>query len=102
MDFSLQALLWKSHPASPQVDFVRVVLCIVAFLMFSVKESEPSHLDLFPPIIASCITVIKYQNKQSDIGRIHMDYLHFNSFTCTHFCANVDSYMQFYHMCRFI
>ena len=79
-----------------------VVLCTVAFLMFSVKESEPSHLDLFPPIITSCVTVIKYQNQQSDIGRIHRDYLNFNSFTCTYLCVYVDSFMQFYHMCRFI
>lgn len=102
MDISLKASLWKSHPASPHADFVRVVLRIVAFLMFSVKESEPSHLGLFPPIIESCITVIKYQNKQSDIGRIHKDYLNFNSFTCTHLCVYVDSFMQFYHLCRFI
>lgn len=35
----------------------------------------------FPPKVASCITIVQYQNQETDLGGIHRSYSDFTSFT---------------------
>ena len=55
------------------------------------KSTGRSHALFTPPspMLSTYITIIQYQNRESDIGIIHKDYSDFTSYRHTHLCVIV-------------